>query len=228
MASVIFGEQLEIPLGIGTLPDFRQWALSADFPKGGRIDYIHGKIEVDMSPKNLFSHGTLKAKLAQAIVTRMEELSLGHVFIDSTRISNIEAELSAEPDILVLSQAAIDDGRVRLIAAASHKPDAFVEIEGSPDLVVEIVSDSSVIKDTERLPQVYYEAGVAEFWLIDARSEPLQFAIHHRGTHQFEPTLPDTEGYQKSSVLGCDYRLIRERGLGGFWRYDLQSHLFQN
>jgi len=222
MASVVFGEQLEIPLSIGSLPEFRQWALSTDFPKTGRIDYIHGKIEVDMSPENLFSHGTLKAKLGYAMVARTEELALGHVFIDSTRISNVEARLSSEPDILVLSQAAIDEGRVRLIAASSHEPNSFVEIEGSPDLVVEIVSDRSVSKDTQRLPKAYFDAGVAEFWLVDARGDELQFAIHHRGTHQFERVNTDVHGYQQSRVLRRHYRLHRKLGLGGFWQYDLQ------
>lgn len=58
MATVLFEEQVEVPLSIQTLEDFRRWALSDDFPERGRIDYIDGRIEVDMSPEDMFTHGT--------------------------------------------------------------------------------------------------------------------------------------------------------------------------
>jgi hypothetical protein len=50
------------------------------------------------------------------------------------------------------SDAAIDGGRVRLVPASGGRPDRFAELEGAPDVVVEIVSDASVNQDTERLP----------------------------------------------------------------------------
>ncbi len=59
--------------------------------------------------------------------------------------------------------------------------DDYIEIEGPPDLIVEIVSKSSEKKDTLRLPAAYFAAGVPEFWLVDARHKPLYFQIHHRG-----------------------------------------------
>ncbi len=40
-----------------------------------------------------------------------------------------------------------------------HDAGRYVELEGAPDLVVEIVSDSSVAKDTQRLPPRYAAAG---------------------------------------------------------------------
>jgi hypothetical protein len=51
-SSVIFEERVEIPY-FHSLAEFRAWALSDDFPERGRIDYIDGRIEVDMSPENL-------------------------------------------------------------------------------------------------------------------------------------------------------------------------------
>ena len=44
--------------------------------------------------------------------------------------------------------------------------------------MVEIVSDASVKKDTERLPAAYHAAGIREFWLIDARGVEVRFTIH--------------------------------------------------
>ena len=52
--SVIFEERVEIPLTLRSLADFRGWAQSEGLPERGRIDYISGRIEVDMSPEDLF------------------------------------------------------------------------------------------------------------------------------------------------------------------------------
>jgi Uma2 family endonuclease len=221
--ALILDEDVQVPLGICSLADFRRWALSDAFPERGRIDYIQGDIEIDMSPENLFYHGTLKTKVAATILDRVEELNLGHVCSDTTRISSVPADLSAEPDIVVISQVAIDEGRVRLVPAASEDPDSFVEIEGGPDLVVEIVSDSSVRKDTKRLPRAYFKAGVGEYWLIDARGERLTFGVHERGRGAFKAAPLDVDGFQMSRVLQCRYRLSRQRGLGGYWRYEMES-----
>src|SRR5438132_889149 len=139
--AIIFEDQLRIP-PIACLDDFRKWARSDEFPEKGRIDYVDGEIEVDMSPENLFYHGSLKTRISAALDNIVEEQEIGHVFVDSTRVTCVEAGLSAEPDIVYLSDEAIDSGRVTLIPKSSGEQGHFVEIEGPPDLVVEVVSDS--------------------------------------------------------------------------------------
>ena len=221
MATVLLEEQIEIPT-IGDLADFRRWALSEDFPERGRIDYIAGKIEVDMSPEDLFTHGTLKTAVASEINDRVKEVDLGHILIAETRISNVPADLSAEPDVVVITYQAFDDGRTRLVPKATGEEGRYVEVEGGPDLIVEIVSDSSVQKDTQRLPVAYYQAGVREYWLIDARGEELSFQLLRRGSAAFEPTPADADGYQRSEVLNANYRLDRSRHQRGHWVYQLR------
>jgi Uma2 family endonuclease len=88
---------------------------------------------------------------------------------------------------------------------------------------VEIVSDSSVTKDTRRLPAAYFEAGVREFWLVDARGADLQFQIHHRGKTEFQPAPTDEEGFQISTVFSCRFRLAREPHPMSDWLYDLHE-----
>jgi len=223
MTTVLFEGQVEIPLGIKDLTDFRQWALSEDFPQRGRIDYVAGRIEVDMSPEDFFTHGTLKTEVAGEIRIRVNQSDLGHTLIAETRISSVPAGLSAEPDIVVITHKAMDDRRVRLVPKASGEPDRYVEVEGAPDLIVEIVSDSSVKKDTQRLPDAYYLAGVREFWLIDARGQELFFRIHHRGSRSFDTVPVQADGFQRSDVLDRSYRLDRDRHKRGHWVYRLRS-----
>lgn len=223
MASVLFDEQVEIPLGIKDLADFRRWAHSKEFPQRGRIDYLAGRIEVDMSPEDLFTHGTLKTEVAGEIRIRVNQLDLGHTLIAETRISSVPADLSAEPDIVVITHQAMDDERVRLVPKASGEPDRYVEVEGAPDLIVEIVSDSSAKKDTERSPSAYYRAGVRELWLIDARGEQIFFQIHHRGARSFDAVSVRSDGFQRSDVLDLSYQLNRHRHERGHWVYQLRS-----
>jgi Uma2 family endonuclease len=221
MATVVFEEQLEVP-SIRDLADFRAWALSNEFPQRGRIDYLAGRIEVEMSPEDLFTHGTLKLQVASKIEVRVAELELGHTFVGETRVSSNVGNFSVEPDVVVISHVALDEGRVALIPKAPGEPGRYVEIEGGVDLIVEIVSDSSVVKDTQRLPPAYYRAGVRECWLIDARGEQLVFQIQRRGANSFEATLVDDNGCQYSEVLNCRVRLDRQRHRRGHWVYCLR------
>lgn len=221
-SSVIFEERVEIPF-FPSLAEFRAWALSDGFPERGRIDYIGGRIEVDMSPENLFFHGSIKTEVVGELRDVVRSAGGGYLFSDCTRVSSPDADLSAEPDVVYVSADTIDSGRVRLVPSAGGEPDSYVELEGAPDLVVEIVSDSSVAKDTERLPISYWRAGIAEYWLVDARRERLLFRIHARGADGYESAPLDGEGFQLSAVFDRRFRLKRRRDARGRWVFDLQS-----
>jgi Uma2 family endonuclease len=221
-ATVVFEEQVEIPLTLRSLAEFRHWAQSPEFPERGRIDYLAGRIEVDMSPEDVFCHATLKTEIVGVLYRRVKRADLGYLMTDCTRVSSPAGDLSVEPDVVFVSRAAIDAGRIRLIPKAGV-PDRYVELEGAADLIVEIVSDSSVVKDTRRLPEAYFRAGVPEFWLVDARKKELLFSIHIRGASGFEAVAADAEGFQHSTVLDCRYRLDGARDERGFWTFDLRD-----
>jgi Uma2 family endonuclease len=88
-------------------------------------------------------------------------------------------------------------------------------------VIVEIVIDASVGKDTRRLPEAYFRAGVAEYWLADARREELSFHIHRRGESAFEPVTPDANGFQRSVAFNAGFRLEGARNEQGGWAFDL-------
>jgi Uma2 family endonuclease len=221
--AVVLEEDVEIPMDLRSLADFRRWATSDDFPERGRIDYIAGRIEVDMSPEDLFRHGTLKGEIHGVLYQLVKEHNLGHLFFDRARVSSPEADLSAEPDIVFVSHEALAEGRVRLVPGAAGGAPWYVEMEGAPDLVAEVVSNSSVAKDTRRLPAAYFKAGVREFWLADARREPLVSRIHRRGESAFEPVEPNAEGFQRSPVFDCAFRLDGRCDPEGKWMFDLRK-----
>jgi Uma2 family endonuclease len=219
-AAIFLEEQLEIPT-IRSLSDFRRWAMSERFPERGRVDFIAGCIEVDMSPEDLFRHGTPKTELIRVLAGLVKAEGLGELLSDRSRVTCPAADLSAEPDLVFVSEQSLEHGRVRLVPKVGTESDRYIEIEGAPDLTVEIVSDSTVRKDTVRLPRAYWQAGVREFWLVDARRERLIFRIHRRGKSGWLVAKTDAEGFQASRVLGCRFRLTRRRRPQGRWIYDL-------
>jgi Uma2 family endonuclease len=154
---------------------------------------------------------------------RVKQGALGHLFTDSTRVCCPQAGLSAEPDVVFVSHGALHAGRVRLVPGSTPEPGRYVELEGPPDLIVEIVSDSSVGKDTRRLPEAYFKAGVGEFWLADARKDPIVFRIHRPGDAGYQAVEPDGDGFQPSSVFGCSFRLDSQRTGQGYWSFDLRQ-----
>ena len=84
---------------------------------------------------------------------------------------------SREPDILFISK----DNLPNLT------PKRF---QGSPDLIIEIVSTSSVIEDRVQKLTQYEQAGVREYWIIDPRPHQQQadFFILLRTLEKFSVT----------------------------------------
>jgi Uma2 family endonuclease len=211
---------LLIPAEAGTLEGFTRWALSEAFPETGRIDFLQGTVEVDMSPEDLQTHGKPKSTLHAYIERIVAAADLGEVYVDRASLRSTEVDLTCEPDVLFVSWESLESGRARHVRSALQEPGRFLQIEGAADLVVEVVSDGSVEKDTERLPPLYARAGVRELWLVDARGPELSFEILHLHGGRYRRAQPDAGGYRQSKVLGRRVRLRREPGrLPETWRY---------
>ncbi len=204
------------------LAGFRAWAVSSCFPEHGRIDFLAGDLEVDMSPEDLHTHGVVKTEISTILNLLVAHAGLGEIYIDRARISSPRADLSVEPDVVVVFWETLDSGRLRYIPAASGEPDRYVEMEGAPDLVVEIVSDSSEKKDLTRLPPLYAAAGVPELWLVDARKKPIRFEIRRLGLDGYETVTPDAKGWRSSPQLGRRFHLVRKEVRPGRWIYRLE------
>ncbi len=208
-ASVVFKENPQIPEGISTLSHFREWSRGGEFPERGRIDFLNGTLEIELSPEELYTHGVLKAALAAELHARIVKPRRGNVFVDRTRIVSTAANLSVEPDVVVVLWESLREGRIREVPAAGGEG-RFIEFEGSPDLIVEVVSEGSFRKDRKRLPRLYAQAGVAEFWTVDARKDDLLFEVRVLGPAGYSLQPADADGWVRSPLLGAECRLRRE------------------
>ncbi|HEY7213955.1 MAG TPA: Uma2 family endonuclease, partial [Thermoanaerobaculia bacterium] len=200
--AVIFEDQdLRIPEDAFTYEGFHRWLDSGEFPETGRIDYLAGVVEIDMSPEDLYTHGIVKTAIGSAL-HQLVVGRLGEVYIDRARISSRFAGLSVEPDVAVVLFETLKTGRVRYVPAAVHEPDRYSRMEGAPDLAIEVVSDGSKSKDLKRLPPLYAKAGIPELWLADARGRNVSFQIHALEKGKYVPVEADAEGWTRSPRLG--------------------------
>jgi Uma2 family endonuclease len=221
-AAVILDEDVQIPAGVHTLSRFRRWTQEDHFPDRGRIDYLDGDLEVDLSPEDIYTHGVVKTAIAAELHALVVKRRLGNVLVDSTRVVSPAAGLSAEPDVAVILWESLKAGRVREVPAQRAGGDRFIEFEGA-DLVVEIISDRSVRKDRDRLPRLYAQAGIPELWLVDARGEDLFFAVHTLGPAGYVRQRPRAGRWLRSPVLNVYVRLTRQKTELSRWSYELES-----
>jgi Uma2 family endonuclease len=220
-AAVSAPESFCIPAALLGLPAFRRWAQSTDFPDRGRIDWIDGELEVDMSPEEINTHGTPKVAIARTLGNLLEDQDLGVVLVDSTRITCPEANLSVEPDVVVVLFQSVDQGKVKLVPAAGSTGTRCAEIQGAPDLVVECVSDSSVAKDRLRLRNSYAVAGISEYWIVDARPSKPMLTVLRLVKRGYREVRANRDGYVRSTLLGLAVRLERQPPRSGLVRYRL-------
>jgi Uma2 family endonuclease len=207
-----------LPLSALTLAGFRAWLRTDACPEKGSFAFLDTEIDIDMSPERIDSHNKIKTELTRALATLLAQTDLGQYYSDGVPLSHEAANLSTTPDAMICTWATLEGGRARLVPSAEG--DDSVEIEGTPDVVIEIVSPNSEHKDLERLPHLYHRAGIPEFWLIDARGARVEFRIQQRRARGYA-AVPRRGGWQRSAVLGHTFRLQRRRDRLGLWQYIL-------
>lgn len=207
-----------IPETAHTLDGYRAWVRSDDFPERGEISFLDGEIHIDMSPEKYQSHNQVKAEINHVVYELVKECDLGNYYPDGAWLTNEAAGLSTEADASLATWDTLRSGRVNFVP--SKDDDDSIEMQGSPDWVLEVVSDSSVRKDTKRLPSLYHRAGIREYWLIDARGDDVLFTIFHHEPECYA-AANDDDGWQTSRVFGRQFRLERKRDQVGGWRYTL-------
>ncbi len=205
-AAVVVQEKAFIPGWIGDLESYRQWAHSDAYPQTGWISYLNGEIWVDMDMEELFTHNQVKWAYSGALFNVLQNNPLGRFVPDRMLLSNLAANLSTEPDGLFFFWATLQSGRIRMVPG---KKEGYMELEGTPDMALEIVSQTSVRKDTEVLPKLYWKAGVQEYWLVDARKLEPKFDILRHGPDGYVNTAA-VDGWLPSAVFGRQFQLVRQ------------------
>ncbi len=203
-----------VPGWVHDLTSFSRWAESPEFPETGRVSYIQGEVWMDMSMEELFTHNRLKTEISGTLNAIVRAGGLGYLFSDGARVRNEGAGLSVEPDAVFVAFDTVRSGVVDLTEASEHGH-GLIYLDGAPDWVVEVVSESSVHRDTVHLRERYFEAGIPEYWLVDGRERAVSFELLKRGSRGYTATRAQAGGWLKSAVFGKSFRIRRsEDALG--------------
>jgi Uma2 family endonuclease len=212
---------LFIPTSAMSVEGFRAWAQSDSFPTTGEFSFLNGQLYVDMSPEELHKHNKVKTAITSRLHAIATQAELGDVYGDRMLVTNPDCGLSTEPDATFVAYESIESGRVRLVQRDGF-PDEAIEIEGSPGMVLEVVSRSSARKDKTVLRDLYHRADVREYWLVDALGDSLDFRILGNTASGYEEVARNDD-WIRSDVFAREFRIDRQRDRLGHWRYALED-----
>jgi Uma2 family endonuclease len=209
--SVTFGVDSLRPVTIpdratASLASFREWAGDNDLPEKTKLLFYRGEVTVEMGKEQIFSQVAVKTEITSILHQLVKSQKAGLMLADGVLLTNEEADLSGNPDAVFVSNDSLKARRVKLVEG---KGGGFVELLGSADMVLEVVSDSSEKKDNQTLFEAYFEAGVSEYWLVDARGDEIEFNICNRGAKKYAVARRQPGGWVKSAAFGKAFRLIR-------------------
>jgi Uma2 family endonuclease len=197
---LVLSDTIRMPAGFANLRAFRRWTRSGNYPEHGDYSYLGGDLWVNLSMET-FLHNELTGLFAVIPGGLVRSAELGRFFADRMRLVHEGAGLSCEPDAMFASQKALRTKRVRLAEGAES-----LEVIGSPDMVLEIVSEHSIQKDTVALRELYAAAKIAEYCLVNPLGEQVSFNVLRLSPQGYAPTRT-INGWTKSAVFGKSFRL---------------------
>ena len=211
--------QMEIPDWVRDHDSFRRWARSPQCPEKARLAFYFGNLWVDPEMEQLYVHNRVILKIANTLDSLIESLDLGTYVGDGMLLTHAAVGLSTVPDGIFFSFSALESGRIREVAGVRH---GCVELEGSPEMVLEVVSDSSEEKDLVDLRTLYWKAGVDEYWLVDARTEDVRFEVLRRTAAGYSSTRKQAGGWVRSDLFDASFHLVKLENRAGRPNYKLE------
>jgi Uma2 family endonuclease len=217
LRAVVIEDRAEIPGWVTDLTSFREWAVSDAFPTRGQFSFLQGDVWADLSMEEFLTHNRVKIAISLTLLPLIDERDLGQFVADRMLLTNEQANISTEPDGMFFFWETMKSGRLRMIERENK---SIMELSGSPDMTLEIVSKTSVRKDTDLLRKLYHQAEVPEYWLVDVRSHTVRFEILQRKPTEYVAT-PTIEGWIRSEVFDRSFQLVSQTDPLGHPRYKL-------
>ena len=160
----------------------------ANTPDDERYELING--ELILAPAPNISHQRSHRKLGLQITIFVDRHELGEVFLAPTDVvlSNAETEV-VQPDVLFISNE-----RRHIITEAN--------IQGAPDLVVEILSPSTAKRDWQAKRDLYAKHGVKEYWLADPATKIVWVMLPQNGALEVVETYASGDTLASPTLEG--------------------------
>ena len=133
-----------------------------------RYELLNGELVMSPSPREIHQYisGNLYFKLRAFVIDR----SLGRVYYAPFDVVLSDTDV-VQPDLLFVSH-----DRIGIVT-----PD---NVQGAPDLVVEILSPATAERDRTIKLDLYAQHGVKEYWIVDPDAKTIMVLL--RGESRFE------------------------------------------
>jgi Uma2 family endonuclease len=132
---------------------FARWVVARESWDPQHYELLNGRVVV-MAPAH-YPHGAVEARLCNAVYVAAE--SAGGMVFGSSQGFELATGDTVEPDVSWVSAQ-------RWVEAGAESG-AFLRF--APDLVIEVLSPSTAVRDRGEKRGIYEAAGVREYWLID-------------------------------------------------------------
>ncbi len=162
-----------------------------DLPDEPRCELLYGELVVTPAPSLV--HQVVAAHLVRLLDDHARAHG-GLAVISPVDVALFDHSV-VQPDVVYVSPE-------RLTIAARR-------FEGTPDLVVEVVSAGSARRDRLWKLKLYAEAGVREYWIVDSETRVFQFLVLHG--ERYEVQVPGEEGYRSRAIPNL------ELDVAAFW-----------
>ncbi|MDA8215494.1 MAG: Uma2 family endonuclease [Nitrospiraceae bacterium] len=127
-------------------------------PEGAPYQLIGG--ELIMTPSPVPYHQIISRRIEFELLKFVEDRKLGEV-IDAPMDVYLSETETYQPDIIFISNE-----RMNIIGEK--------KIEAAPDLVIEILSESTAYYDLRHKKRIYESSGVKEYWIADPMEKSIE------------------------------------------------------
>ena len=160
----------------------------ANTPDDERYELINGELLLVPAPN--IAHQSSQVSLGFRVYSFVGQHNLGRVFLAPTDVvlSNTETEV-VQPDVLFISNE-----RRHIITEAN--------IQGAPDLVVEILSPSTAKRDWQAKRDLYAKHGVKEYWLADPATKIVWVMLPQNGALEIVETYASGDTLASPTLEG--------------------------
>ncbi len=158
-------------------------------PEDKRYELLDGELIMTPAPGEL--HQSISILLGSKLFQFVDENSLGRVYNAPFDVVLSDTDV-VQPDLLFVSNA-----RGHIITPEN--------IQGAPDLVIEILSPSTATRDRTFKRTLYARHGVKEYWMVDTTAKDITVLL--LGDRGFEVVDTCGEGEALTSPTLQGFRL---------------------
>ena len=163
-----------------------------ELPPESRYELRHFNL-IDMSPAPKPRHQEISSNLNDLFRAFIRKNNLGKLFFAPIDVHFAPGEV-CQPDLVFIAKQ-----QAQIVGESA--------IEGSPALIVEVVSKGSVARDYIEKKEDYERFGVQEYWLVDPRNEVVLVYVLENSKYRLFSSAEEQDIVRSSVLAGFETNL---------------------